>query len=51
LLDEVGAATRRLELALGTDGRSPFADAMQQGSAAVQALTTEVEANYKRPLR
>jgi hypothetical protein len=50
-LDEIGAATRRLELALGTNGSSPFAEAMKQGVAAVEALTTEVEASYKRPLR
>jgi hypothetical protein len=50
-LDEVGAATRRLELALGTNGASPFAEAMKQGVAAVEALTLEVEGTYKRPLR
>lgn len=50
-LDEVGIATRRLELALGTNGASPFADAMKQGVAAVEALTREVETAYKRPLR
>jgi hypothetical protein len=50
-LDAVGAATRRLELALGTNGASPFAEAMKQGMAAVEALTTEVEAGSKRPLR
>jgi hypothetical protein len=50
-LDEVGAATRRLELALGTNGSSPFAEAMKHGVAAVEALTTDVEADYKRPLR
>jgi hypothetical protein len=49
-LDEVGAATRRLELALGPDGASPFAQAMQQGAQAVQALTAEVESNYKARL-
>ena len=50
-LDDVGAATRRLELALGTNGASPFAEAMKQGIAAVEALTSEVEGTYKRPLR
>jgi hypothetical protein len=50
-LDRVGAATRRLELALGTNGASPFAEAMKQGIGAVEALTAEVEAGYKRPLR
>jgi hypothetical protein len=50
-LDEIGAATRRLEQALGTNGGSPFAEAMKQGVAAVEALTREVEGTYKRPLR
>ena len=50
-LDEVGAATRRLELALGSNGASPFAEAMKQGLAAVEALTAEVEGAYKRSLR
>ena len=49
-LDEVGAATTRLELALGEDGGSPFAAAMKQGLAVVDALAAEVEAEYKRPL-
>jgi hypothetical protein len=50
-LDHVGAATRRLEHALGTNGASPFAEAMKQGVAAVEALTSEVEGTYKRALR
>ena len=50
-LDAIGAATRRLEVALGTNGASPFAEAMKQGLGAVDALTGEVEAGYKRPLR
>jgi hypothetical protein len=49
-LDAVGAAVLRLERALGDDHRSPFALAMQQGMAAVDALASEVEANYKRAL-
>jgi hypothetical protein len=49
-LDSVGAATRRLERALGTNGASPFAEAMKQGAAAVEALTAEVEGSYKRAL-
>jgi hypothetical protein len=49
-LDAVGAATRRLELALGSGGGSPFAEAMKQGVAAVDALTQEVESAYKAPL-
>jgi len=51
LLDEIGAATRRLEVALGTAGGSPFAQAMKAGTAAVEALVAEVEAGYKAPLR
>jgi hypothetical protein len=49
-LDAVGAATRKLELALGTAGSSPFAEAMKLGRAAVDALLLEVESSYKLPL-
>jgi hypothetical protein len=45
-LDEVGAATRRLEQALGDDG-SPFATAMRGAFTVVDALQAEVESNYK----
>jgi hypothetical protein len=48
-LDEVGHATRRLEVALG-EGGSPFAEAMKSGMGSVEALTEEVEANYKLAL-
>ncbi len=48
-LDAVGAATRRLERALG-DGSSPFANAMQQSVGAVEELTRDVESAYKRQL-
>ena len=48
-LDDVGAATRRLELALGEDA-SPFAAAMKQAVATVESLADEVEATYKRSL-
>jgi hypothetical protein len=48
-LDSLGAATRRLERALGDDA-SPFASAMQSAMGAVDALTREVETAYKRPL-
>jgi hypothetical protein len=48
-LDAVGAASRRLELALG-DGSSPFAEAMRHAMGAVEELKREVEAGYKRPL-
>jgi len=49
-LDGIGAATRRLEQALGEIAASPFAEAMKQGSVAVEGLTMEVEGNYKLPL-
>jgi hypothetical protein len=48
-LDTVGAATRRLEEALG-DGGSPFAVAMKQAFTTVDELTRDVEAHYKRAL-
>ena len=47
-LDEVGAATRRLERALGQEGVSPFAEAMKLATGAVEALVEEVEDGYKR---
>ena len=47
-LDEVGAATRRLEEALGDSGMSPFAEAMKYASRAVEDFTTDLEANYKQ---
>lgn len=47
-LDEVGAATRRLEQALGESGMSPFAEAMKHASRAVEDFTIDVEANYKQ---
>jgi hypothetical protein len=50
-VDEVGAATKRLEDALGSPGSSPFAEAMKASAGAVQAFTTDVESNYKEPLR
>jgi hypothetical protein len=50
-LDAIGLATRRLERALGDPGGSPFAEAMQQAVGAVEELTREVEAGYKRPLQ
>jgi hypothetical protein len=46
-LDEVGAATRRLEHALGDSGLSPFAEAMKAASASIEDFVTDVEANYK----
>jgi len=46
-LDGVGAATKRLEQALGESGISPFAEAMKYASRAVEDFATDVEANYK----
>lgn len=49
-LDAVGAATRRLEQALGQGPVSPFAEAMKRASAAVEELQREVEIGYKADL-
>jgi hypothetical protein len=49
-LDRVGAATRRLELALGDPGSSPFAEAMKAGRGAIDDFIHDVESGYKRPL-
>jgi hypothetical protein len=49
-LDAVGAATRRLEESLGESSESPFALAMKSASHAVESLTSDVEAHYKRDL-
>jgi hypothetical protein len=50
-LDALGAATRRLERALGDDGASPFAAAMQTALSAVEELAADVERSYKGPLQ
>jgi hypothetical protein len=49
-LDEIGAATRRLELALGgaSEG-SPFAAAMRSATEVVEALAADVEGSYRVP--
>jgi hypothetical protein len=49
-LDKVGAATRRLEQALGDSGMSPFAEAMKAASRSVEDFVTDVQANYKAEL-
>lgn len=47
-LDEIGAAVRRLEAALGGPvQRSPFATAMKGGGPIVEALQREVEGSYR----
>jgi hypothetical protein len=45
-LDEIGAATRRLEEELDPGGASPFAAALKSAQGAVQELQREVEAGY-----
>lgn len=49
-LDAVGAATRKLERALGDVAQSPFTEAMRAASGAVDELRSEVERAYKREL-
>ena len=49
-LDAVGAATLRLERALGGDTGSPFAAAMKDATRTVEELVTDVERAYKVPL-
>jgi hypothetical protein len=49
-LDELGAATRRLEQELDPIARSPFASAMRSAQAAVADLQREVEGGYRLPL-
>ncbi len=49
-LDRLGAATRRLEVALGGEGGSPFAAAMKGSGDAVQAFVSDVETAYRLPL-
>lgn len=49
-LDGVAAATRKLELALGNEGESPFTVALQQAVAVVEELARDVEEAYKLPL-
>jgi hypothetical protein len=49
-LDAVGAAARRLELALGGGMSSPFAEAMTQGVGVVGELEREVQVGYKGAL-
>jgi len=49
-LDELGARSRRLEHALGTDSASPFGTAVQQALPAVEELAADVVRNYKGTL-
>jgi hypothetical protein len=50
-LDEVGAAAKRLEESLGESSGSPFVEAMKHASGVVQALTADIESNYKAQLQ
>jgi hypothetical protein len=49
-LDEIGVATRRLELELDPTGASPFSVAMRSSQGAVAELQREIEAGYRVPL-
>jgi len=50
-LDEIGSATRTLELALGGASQgSPFATVMKGASEVVEALLADVEGSYRLPL-
>ena len=49
-LDEIGAATRRLEQELDPMASSPFASALQASQDAVAELQREIEAGYRLPL-
>lgn len=46
-LDEIAAATRRLERALGDAEGSPFAEALKAATPVIDELTREVEAGYR----
>lgn len=46
-LDEIGAAVRRLEIALGETGSSPFATAMRHGVGVVEEVAGDVQRGYK----
>lgn len=49
-LDEVGAATQRLERALGESGASPFLEAMKQAGLTIDGLAADIESHYKARL-
>jgi hypothetical protein len=49
-LDAIGAATVRLERALGEGGGSPFAAAMEEARPTIEKLTRDVLGAYKVPL-
>ena len=49
-LDDIGAATRRLERELDPTGGSPFSAAMKSSQGAVGELQREIEAGYRLTL-
>jgi hypothetical protein len=49
-LDRIGAAARRLEQALGDEGGSPFAAAMQQAVPVADELAARILERYRGPL-
>jgi hypothetical protein len=49
-LDEIGAATRKLELALGAQGGSPFSEAMKAAGLTIDGLAADIEEHYKLEL-
>jgi hypothetical protein len=49
-LDEIGAATRRLERALDEQGGSPFSEAMKQAGLTIDGLAADIESHYKLEL-
>ena len=46
----LGVAVRGLEGRWGEGPGSPFAAALKSAAGAIEQLTVDVEANYKRPL-
>ena len=49
-LDEIGAATRRLEQALDPAAPSPFTAALKGAQGTIDELLREVEQAYRAPL-
>jgi hypothetical protein len=49
-LDAIGAATRRLELALDPTAGSPFAATLRSSQDAIEELLRDVESSYRAPL-
>lgn len=49
-LDDIGAATRRLEQALDPTAPSPFTSALKSSQGTIDEILKEVEQNYRVPL-